>query len=83
MSPAGRTDAGACGVALLVQDPLVGSCTVENNVAMGAFNFHVVQRLLRDALARLEQLLQQPPVEDPIDLVRALLQSSSTLGLVP
>ena len=73
MSSAGRIDAGACGVALLVQDPLVGSCTVDNNVAMGAFNFHVVQSLLRDALARLERLLQEPPGNNPIDLVRALL----------
>jgi len=70
-----RLASGACGVALLVQDPLGSSGTVENNVATGAFNFHAVQSLLRSTLTRLERLLQEPPHSDrePASLVHALL----------
>jgi hypothetical protein len=77
MSPAGGA-AGECGIALLVQDPNVGLSTLQNNVAAGAFNFHLVQSMLRDALAWLERALQEPPGEDPSGLVRSLLDATSS-----
>lgn len=39
------------GAPLLVQDPL----DTDNNVGSGAFNFHAIQRLLREVANRLEQ----------------------------